>query len=86
MREAGLSQVRWFGLSGGMVTIHVGTRIDGDADVPGMALDGGRDRARGAGSRRGPLATRPSRSACGSQGGHRCTPREREMLPVEKRR
>lgn len=42
MRQAGLSHVRWFGLSGGVVTIHIGTRIDGDADIfPGMARDGG---------------------------------------------
>jgi len=28
MREVGLAQVRWFALSGGMVTIHVGIRSD----------------------------------------------------------
>lgn len=43
MREAGLSQVRWFGLSGGMVTIHVGTRIDRGANVRGEGFDGGHD-------------------------------------------
>lgn len=33
MRDAGLSQVRWFGLSGGMVTIHVGIRTDRETDA-----------------------------------------------------
>lgn len=32
MREAGLAQVRWFALSGGMVTIHVAIRADPDVD------------------------------------------------------
>lgn len=33
MHEAGLSRVRWFGLSGGIVTIHVGIRTDRESNA-----------------------------------------------------
>lgn len=46
MREAGLAQVRWFALSGGVVTIHVAIRADPDrirvsTQIPGRQSSSG---------------------------------------------
>jgi demethylmenaquinone methyltransferase/2-methoxy-6-polyprenyl-1,4-benzoquinol methylase len=40
MAEAGLTGVRWFGMSGGIVTIHVGERPPADRDGAGSRPSG----------------------------------------------
>lgn len=51
MHEAGLSRVRWFGLSGGIVTIHVGVRTDRGSNAnPERTRVGSEGQDRGAAS------------------------------------